>query len=95
MEKDIDDILIWGTTEAKHNERLEQVLKKCAELNLTLNKEKCTFQVESVNYLENVIIASGVKPDPQKVRAVMNMPPPADRKDVERLLPNLYHIYLQ
>ena len=86
VETDIDDILIWGTTEAEHNKRLERVLKKCAKLNVTLNKEKCTFQVESVKYLGNVITASGVKPDPAKVRAIMNMPPPADRKDVERLL---------
>ena len=86
METDIDDIFIWGTTEAEHNKRLEQVLKKCAELNVMLNKEKCTFQVESVKYLGNVITARGVKPDPEKVRAIMDMPPPADRKGVERLL---------
>ena len=45
-----------------------------------LNKEKCNFQVESVKYLGNVITASGVKPNPEKVRAIMDMPAPADRK---------------
>ena len=53
---------------------------------MTLNKEKCTFQVKSVKYLGNVITASGVKPDPEKVRAITDIPPPADRKGVERLL---------
>ena len=86
VETDIDDILIWGTKKAEHNKRLEEFLKKCAELNVTLNKEKCTFQFESVKYLGNVITASGVKPDPEKVRAIIDMLPPASRKGVERLL---------
>ena len=53
---------------------------------MTLNKEKCTFQVESVKYLGQVITASGMKPDPQKARVIMDMLPPADGKVVERLL---------
>ena len=97
MDTDIDDILIWGTTEAEHNKRLEQVLKRCIELIVTLNREKCTFQVESVKYLGNVITAIGVKPDPEKIRAIMNMPPTADRKGVKRLLvtPNYLAKFVQ
>ena len=86
VETDIDDILIWGATEDEHDSRLEKVLKKCAELNLTLNKDKCKFKVETVTYLGNIISADGVKPDSEKVRAIMDMPPPTDRKGVERLL---------
>ena len=41
VETEIDDILIWGKSEAEHDQRLEQVLQKCTELNITLNKDKC------------------------------------------------------
>ena len=41
METDIDDILIWGTTKQEHKERLENMFKKCEEINLTLKKDKC------------------------------------------------------
>ena len=86
VETEIDDILIWGATDDQHDKRLEEVLKRCAELNLTLNKEKCRFQVQSATYLGNIISADGIKADPEKVRAISEMPPPTDRKGVERLL---------
>ena len=86
VETEIDDILIWGATDEQHDKRLEEVLKRCAELNLTLNKEKCRFKVQSVTYLGNIISADGIKADPEKVRAISEMPPPTDRKGVERLL---------
>lgn len=38
VEVDIDDILIWGRNEEKHNRRLRAVLQRCQEINLTLNK---------------------------------------------------------
>ena len=59
---------------------------------MTLNKEKCTFQVESVKYLGNVITGSGVKPDPEKVKAIMDMPPPADHRGVERLIGTMNYL---
>ena len=86
VETDIDDILVWGTSQEQHDSRLMAVLKRCEEINLTLNKEKCLFGVLEVSYIGHILNASGVQPDPAKVRAITNMLPPYDRKGVERLL---------
>ena len=86
VEVDIDDILVWGRNEEEHNRRLKAVLQKCKEINLTLNKDKCLFNKSEIVYIGHVISKEGVKPDKEKVEAIVNMPPPTDKKGVERLL---------
>lgn len=39
-----DDILVYGKDRAEHDERLQEVLKRCEKAGLTLN-EKCEFSV--------------------------------------------------
>ena len=79
VETDIDDILVWGTSQEEHDERLEAVLKRCEQINLTLNKEKCTFRVQEVTYIDHTLNAKGVQPDSEKVRAIQDMPPQVDK----------------
>ena len=86
VEIDIDDILVWGASEEEHNSRLQAVLQRCKDIGLTLNKDKCKFNVSEVTYLGHTISANGVAPDKEKVRAIAEMPPPDDKKGVERLL---------
>ena len=92
VETDIDDILVWGHTEADHNQRLKAVLQRCKEVNLTLNRDKCQFGMSQVTYLGHVINAQGISPDPERVRAITEMPPPQDKKGVERLLGVLNYV---
>ena len=40
VQTDIDDILIRGPMEAKHDQHLQAVLQRWKHINLTLNKEK-------------------------------------------------------
>ena len=52
----------------------------------TLNRDKCQFGMSQVTYLGHVINAQGISPDPERLRAITDMPPPQDKKGVERLL---------
>ena len=40
VETDVDDILVWGSTIQEHDERLVKTLKRCEEINSTLNRDK-------------------------------------------------------
>ena len=86
METDIDDFLVWGKSKEEHDQRLHAVLKHCEEINLTLNKDKCQLGVSEVTYIGHILNAKGVQPDPEKVKAIQNMPAPQDKKGVERVL---------
>ena len=66
--------------------RLRQVLDCCRERNLKLNRAKCHFRVSEVHYVGHVLSADDVKPDPQKVEAIISMPTPANREDLQRFL---------
>lgn len=62
------------------------MLERCKEINLTFNKEKCMFRSPEVSYIGHIISSEGVRPDPKKIEAITKMPPPEDKKGVERLL---------
>nr|XP_054588665.1 uncharacterized protein LOC129153481 [Nothobranchius furzeri] len=80
-----DDILVFGKDKAEHDERLQQVLKRCEKAGLTLN-EKCEFSVERVKFLGHNISATGIEADPDKISATENMPEPRNVEEVRRFL---------
>ena len=86
VETDIDDILVWGTTKEEHDQRLEMALKRCEDIGLTLNKDKCVIGASSVTYIGHVLTPDGVKPDESKIKCILEMPAPTDKKGVMRLL---------
>ena len=72
----LDDILVSGKTEEKHLAVLEQVLDCLEEAGLRRNKGKCMFMTDSVSYLGHTVDAQGLRPNPNKVRAVEEAPHP-------------------
>lgn len=82
----VDDILIWGRKHEEHNERLRQILNKIHAINMKLNPDKCRFRVSSVQYVGHLLTADGVKPDPEKTKAVCDMPTPQDKQALQQFL---------
>ena len=72
-----DDILIAGfdVCGSDHDEKLEQVLYRCIQVNLRLNKEKCLYRWTCIPFCGKVISRCGLSPDPAKVKALMDMLP--------------------
>ncbi len=82
VECNIDDVLIYGRTQAEHDQRLDALLQRLSNANVTLNAEKCVFCVSSVKFLGHIVGSDGIKPDPDKVEAVLDMPPPTNVPEV-------------
>ncbi|XP_056114034.1 uncharacterized protein K02A2.6-like [Rhinichthys klamathensis goyatoka] len=80
-----DDIVVYGEDIQQHNERLHQVLKRLRDEGLTLN-EKCEFTKDNIMFVGHRVTAGGVTPDPDKVRAIMEMPEPKGVEDVRRVM---------
>ena len=74
--KVIVDDLIWGKDDEEHDARLKQVLTRAREVNLKFNAKKCKIKQEEVPYVGHVLSKDGLKPDPEKIRAVKEMKPP-------------------
>lgn len=86
VESFIDDLICWGRTRVEHDKRLNALFNRAREINLKFNKDKCRLCVQEVTYLGHIFNKDGMKVDPEKVRAVRNMPEPSDRKSLERFL---------
>lgn len=80
-----DDILVHGEDVRQHKERLHQVMEKQEHEGLTLNAKKCEFAKSSVTFLGHRVTAEGVRADPGKIRAIMEMPEPTDVEGVKRV----------
>ena len=82
----MDDILVHGESQKIHDERLQAVLKRLADSNITLNLEKYAFSKPEVRVLGNIISGNGISPGPSKIAAIVNLPAPKNNKEVRSFL---------
>ena len=82
-ETDIDVILIWGCTIEEHDRNLERVLNRVQEIYMTLSRDKCKFCQTEVTYLGETSTPLGIKPDINKIRAILNDTRPTDKQDLQ------------
>ena len=75
-----DDIVLWGATLDQHNERLIRGLQRIQQYGLKLNRAKCEFCVKEITFLGDKLSEAGVEPDKSKVKAIVEMPRPEDKK---------------
>jgi len=82
----IDDILIFATSEGEHKHRLEAVLRRLEQEGITLNRDKCSIGMDSVEYLGHVLSSKGIEPSPKKTEAVINAPVPTSKEQLRSFL---------
>ena len=78
-------MLVYGETQQIHNERLQAVLKRLAEWNITLNLDKCEFSRSEVKVLGNIVSENAI-PYPEKIEAIVNVPAPKNIREVRSFL---------
>ena len=82
----VDDVIIHGRTQEEHDRNLKAALEKATDSTLRLNPEKLIVGEAEVEYFGHLITAGGLKPDPKKVKAIENMPPPTNKKELQTVL---------
>ena len=88
----VDDLLIWGEGDTieeasqSHDSNVEGLLERARAANLRLNREKFNFKKTTVKFAGYILTSEGHKPDPDKVTAIVDMPPPKDVAGVRRFL---------
>lgn len=82
----MDDILVAAETVEEHDRILKEVIRRATEYNLKLNFDKCQVRQSEVKYVGHLVTAEGLKVDPNKVKAVVEMPRPENKDDVRRFL---------
>ena len=88
----MDDILIAARDIAHHDSVLEAVFNRARTYNFKLNFEKVRVRKQQVQYVGHVISAEGLKPNPEKIRAMKDMPTPKAKEDVRRFLGSIHYL---
>ena len=81
----------------EHVRHLEKVLNRLEEANLRLKPQKCNFAKTSIEYLGHTLMPDGVKPNSNKVKAVLEFLRPNLAKEVKSFigLVNYYRRHLK
>ena len=80
-----DDVLIFGATMSEHENNLHNFLKRCQDSNIKLKPEKLELRKKEITFHGHLLTVDGVKCDPNKTKAICEMPVPKDVKAVSRL----------
>ena len=97
-----DDIIVYERTVAEHDAVLQRVFETIAKSGLKLNEKKCEIRKPKIYYFGSVISEEGVSPDPEKAKAIQEIPAPQNVQELRqvlgminylgRFLPNLSHV---
>ncbi len=82
----VDDIIVGGKGEKEHDENLKKVLNRARQVNLKLNPQRCKFRLKEVSYVGHLFTERGLKPDPTKIQAITEMPPPNEKNALQCFL---------
>ncbi|XP_058868762.1 uncharacterized protein K02A2.6-like [Acipenser ruthenus] len=82
----LDDILVTGRNEIEHLNNLDAVLQHLEEYGLRVQKDKCEFFKQSLEYLGHIIDATGLHKSPGKVKAIVDAPAPENVSQLRSFL---------
>ncbi|CAM8994372.1 unnamed protein product [Rhodiola kirilowii] len=82
----MDDFTVHGGTFDECLKNLSSVLKRCVEMNLVLNYEKCHFMVTHGIVLGHIVSKEGIEVDKAKIGVVMTLPYPSTVRDIKSFL---------
>ena len=82
----LDDIVVASPTFEQHLKDLEEVLKRLKTAGLSLKLKKCQFCLSELTFLGYRITPSGIKPDEDKIKAVIEFKAPSTVKHVRQFL---------
>lgn len=92
----LDDILVASHSPQEHYQHLQQLFKLLSSNGLVINKAKCVFGADELDFLGHHVSAAGIAPLPDRIAALQNSSAPTNRTGLQRFLGmvNYYHRFL-
>ncbi|CAF0711795.1 unnamed protein product [Adineta steineri] len=87
----LDDIIVTGVNKMEHLDNLNKVLEKIKDFGFHINKSKCSFLQDSVEYLGFIVDKNGVHTSPSKTKAIVEMPYPTNISQLRSYLGMVNH----
>ena len=88
----VNDMIVKSKDKGGHIINLRKFFKRIKEYRLRLNPQKCTFGVTTGKLLGFLVSIRGIEVDPSKIKAILEMPPPKNEKEIKGFLGRLQYI---
>jgi hypothetical protein len=90
----MDNLTVCGKTQEEHDTNLQRFYDIVNTYSLTLNHNKSILSVTEINMLGYLISYQTVKPDPERMQPLIDLPVPSTPKSLKRAL-GLFSYYSQ
>ena len=85
----VDDMIVKSRDRENHLASLQRFFERIKRFRLRLNPKKCTFGVTSGKFLGHIVSERGIEVDPEKIRAILDMPALRTEKEIRGFLGRL------
>ncbi|XP_011697582.1 PREDICTED: uncharacterized protein LOC105455741 [Wasmannia auropunctata] len=82
----VDDLLITSCNFEEHLEHLQLLFERLKEYNLRLKFGKSLFCRDEVPYLGVILSQEGIRPDPEKIKVIQEIPEPRNRLQLQKFV---------
>ena len=81
-----DDIIVHGPDQETHDQRLHEVMKRLRDGGLTLNPDKCQFNMDRLIFMGILLSEKGIGPTQDRVKAVVEAREPQNMSEIKSFL---------
>ena len=82
----IDDTVIYGSSVEGFLYILDQILSRMAAFTVRLKPSKCSFGMQSIEFLRHVFFKNGVMLSNSRVQGIKDLPEPTSKKGVRSFI---------
>ena len=82
----MDNVYIGGANQEEHDENRSQFMEVAKRMNITFNEGKSIKSTDTISILGYQISKGVIRPDPERVKPLIDLPPPTDIAQSKRIL---------
>jgi len=82
----LDDLTVFSKIDQEHLDHLRQVFIKCRKYGISLNPKKSLFGLEEGKLLGHIISKDGIRIDPERIQAILQIPHPRNIKELQAFI---------
>ena len=81
-----DDIIVHAPDQETHNKRLHKVLQRLCDSGLTVNPDKCVYNMNKLVFMGMLLSEKGIGPTEERVRAILEAREPENITELRSFL---------
>ena len=82
----LHNITMFSQYDEEHLKNLKQTFLKCRKYGLSLNPKKSHFVVQEGKVLGHLVLADGIRIDPERVKDILKISFPRSKKDLQSFI---------